>query len=109
MLKYRQKNFFSPSKIAVEIKKGKNRKRQVIAKLHANAKSSIDNYKVCMSNQSVKSIRMPNQYVEMSMADYCADVQKSYTIEKGYLFSTMLYFHVCRERSTGKIIAKLKA
>ena len=60
-----------------------------------------------MLNQSVKSIRMPNHYVEMSMADYCADVQKSYTIE-GYLFSTMLYFHVCRERSTGKIIAKLK-
>ena len=108
MLKYRQKKLFQSVQNRCRDKEREKQKKTGNCEASANAKSSIDNYKVCMSSQSVKSIRMPNQYVEMSMADYCAGVQKSYTIEKGYLFSTMLYFHVCRERSTGKIIAKLK-
>lgn len=80
MLEYRQKSFSNPSKLAV--KKG--------------------NYKAFVYNANAK-IRMPDQYVAMPIADYfmvilsILGVQKSYAIEKGYLFSTMLYLQVCQQ------------
>ena len=66
MLEYRQKNFSNPSKLAVK----------------------KSNYKAFVYNANAK-IRMPDQYVAMSIADYfmvilsILGVQKSYAIEKG--------------------------